>query len=99
VDYILVYNNLVTVPIYIVVYSFGTRALQIRIKEGDYCSFDNEYHSCASGCDGHYDQMCMACGQNESFVGYNAFEKLTIPGSYTTEFFEILKILGDSISP
>jgi len=68
VDYILSYNNMITVPMYILVYS--TRApIQVRTTGGRYCSFHREYHICSKGCDGHYGPTCLGstCFDN-SFV-------------------------------
>jgi hypothetical protein len=98
-NYILVYNDLAAVPTYIIVYSYGKRALQIRAVKGDYCLFHNEYHSCGSGCDGHgSNQYCMTCGSNcnGAGYGYEAFDKLTNPSGCCTSLSEILEILGDT---
>ncbi len=104
VDYILVYNNLAAVPTYIVVYSYGSNALQIRTEKGDYCSFHNEYHSCAGGCDGHVNPpTCMTCRLVPHKFAYGAggtgvsFDEITDPHpAFADQLSEILEILGET---
>jgi hypothetical protein len=102
VDYILVYNNLAAIPAYIVVYSYRTRALQIRSQRGNYCSFHNEYHGCNTACDGHCYQLCLGTDDKTVPPTYlcNSFETLTDSPSYSQEqILPILEILGDTIFP
>jgi hypothetical protein len=64
-DYILLYNNVAAVPIYIVVYSVRTKNVQIRTTLGTYCSFHNDYHTCGTDCDGHYGPACLGSSYRE----------------------------------
>ncbi|CAF2053907.1 unnamed protein product [Rotaria magnacalcarata] len=70
-DYILSYNNAAAVPVYIVVYSVTSKAVQIRTTSGQYCSFHNEYHICSTGCDGHYGQECLGSYRCHGSRNYN----------------------------
>jgi hypothetical protein len=70
VDYILSYNNVAAVPIYIVVYSTEPVIL-IRTTAGGYCSFHKEYHICSTGCDGHYGPECLGSGRSQDYVSTN----------------------------
>lgn len=64
-DYILLYNDLAALPMYIIVYSVR-KPLQVRKESGQYCHFHGENHMVDAFCDGHQvqslecvDRVCM----------------------------------------
>jgi hypothetical protein len=102
-DYILVYNNVIAVPIYIVQYSVGTKIVQIRTTSGKYCSFHNEYHICSTGCDGHYGPDCLGSHRDNDKDNnnpcYNGIPR-KLPSYHTVDLTSklIKELTADSVS-
>ena len=75
-DYILVFNNTVVLPTYIVLYSFEATPLRIRKHIGDYCLFHNEYHKEGIRCDGVCHRGCLGYDQDGNEPGIRKYYSL-----------------------